>query len=355
MKMQEDSRAFRQSDPHPALLGLHVVSSGEDTCPSAEDLAAYIDGTLSTRESKRIDEHLASCGGCYAVYMESLQFQLESQSAEPAGVVEGELLRFRGPEKTTTKWRAASSVVVRWGSLAALLLVGIGTPTYFQLLAPPPELVAAQVTPPLPSLPNGAEPMWLGPTMRGEGDEGEQVKLDEAFFRMGVQLVNLRGTLKAGKVSEAQDVIARILGLLKGQPFSEDLSKAYTAITVALANGKPPGDLLAESSRLEGIYRQDFEPGTPFNFGQWTEGGRLAAQLRDPSFFQRKDTQAFLLRLRWRDKLHDLLRIDKLDPAARESLDQISEIGSGLNLQPADYDHLKTQFDTILQRYYPDR
>jgi hypothetical protein len=325
----------------------------EDPCPSAEDLAAYIDGTLEAKESARITEHLASCEECYAVYMESLQFQLESQSAEPAGVVEGELLRFRGPEKATTRWRAASSVGVRWGSLAALLLVGIGTPTYFQLLAPPPKLVAAQVAPPLPSLPNGAEPMWLGPTTRGEGDEGEQVKLDETSFRMGVQLVNLRATLRAGKVIEAQDVIARILGLLKGQPFSEDLSKAYTAITVALANGKPPADLLAEASRLEGIYRKDFDPGTFYDFGQWAEGGRLSAELRDPSFFQKPDNRTFLRRLRWREKLG--IGDIKLDPTARESLDRISEIGSGRNLQPADYDRLKAQFEVILGHYYPDR
>ena len=322
-------------------------------CPSAEDLAAYIDGTLSAKESERITEHLASCEECYAVYMESLQFALESQPAEPVGVVEGELLRFRGPEKATTRWRAASSVVVRWGSLAALLLVGIGTPTYFQLLAPPPQLVAAQVTPPLPSLPNGAEPMWLGPTTRGEGDEGEQVKLDEASFRMGVQLVNLQATLRAGKVNEAQDVIARILGLLKPQPFSGDLYEDYKAITGALMNGKPPADLLAEASRLEGIYRKDFEPGTFFDFGQWAEGGRLSAELHDPSFFQKSDNRAFLRRLRWREKLGigDIVP----DPAARESLDQISEIISGQNLQPADYDRLKTQFDAILGRYYPDR
>jgi hypothetical protein len=324
----------------------------KDPCPSAEDLAAYIDRTLSAKESEQITEHLASCEECYAVYMESLQFALESQPAEQVGVVEGDLLRFRGPEKTT-KWWAASSVVVRWGSLAALLLVGVGTPTYFQLLAPPPELVAAQVTPPLPSLPNGAEPMWLGPTTRGEGDEGEQVKLDEASFRMGVQLVNLRATLRAGKVNEAQDVIARILGLLKPQPFSGDLYEDYKAITGALVKGKPPADLLAEASRLEGIYRKDFEPGTFFDFGQWAEGGRLSAELRDPSFFQKSDNRSFLRRLRWREKLG--IGDPKLDPVARESLDQISEIGSGRNLQPIDYDRLKTQFDDILQRYYPDR
>lgn len=306
-------------------------------CPSAEDLAAYIDHTLSAKESERITEHLASCEECYAVYMESLQFLLVSQ-----------------PEKTTTEWRAGSSVVVRWGSLAALLLVGIGLPIYLQFLAPPPELVAAQVAPPFKSLPGGVQPMWLGLTTRGSGDgDEEQVKTDEVSFRMGVQLVNLQASLKAGRRDDAQNVVAYILGLLKPQSFSDDLIKDYEAITFALVKGKPPTDLLAEASRLEGAYRKDFEPGTFFDFGQWAEGGRLSAELRDPSFFQKSDNRAFLRRLRWREKLG--IGDIKLDPAARESLDQISEIGSGRDLQSADYDRLKTQFDAILQHYYPDR
>jgi hypothetical protein len=323
-------------------------------CPSAEDLAAYIDGTLSAKESARITEHLVSCEECYAVYMESLQFVLELVPAEPAGVVEGELLRFRGPEKTTTRWRAAASAAVRWGPLAALLLVGIGTPTYFQLLAPPPKLVAAQVTPPLPILPNGAEPMWLGPTTRG-GPTEEEIKSDEAAFRMGVQLVNLQATLKAGKVREAQDVVARTLGLLKPQPFSDELQKDYTGITVALDKGKPPVDLLAEASRLEKRYRTDFEPGTPFNFGQWVEAGRLAAQLQDPAFFRKASTRDFLQRCLWRDKLHGLpwIKDAKLTPPIHANLQNISEIVSKGDLRPSDYAELTAQLEGILKTYYP--
>ncbi len=321
-----------------------------DPCPSAEDLAAYIDGTLGAKESARITEHLASCEECYAVYMESLQFQLESQSAAPDGVVEGELLRFRGPEKTTTRWRAASSVVVRWGSLAALLLVGISTPTYFQFLAPPPGLRTARMPPLLPTLPNGAEPMWLGPTYRG-GESSEEVKFDEASFRMGVQLVNLRVTLQASKVREAQDVIARILGLLKAQSFSDNLQKGYTAITVALESGKPPSGLLAEAARLGEVYRKDFEPGTSFDFGQWVEACRLAAQGGDPFFLQQADTRAFLRRFLWREKLG--IGDTKLDSTTRKNLEQISEIVSKDNLRASDYGNLTKNLEEILNKYYP--
>src|SRR3982751_1273901 len=165
-------------------------------CPSDEDLAAYIDGTLSKAESARITEHLASCEGCYAIYMETLDFQLASSPAKPEGVVDAEVVEFRRPgggqpaevaPKSATgggSWRSPA----RWFPLAALLLVGVGSGTYFQFLALP-QLRTIPATPPIASLPPaepGTSPLWLGPTHRGAGD-GEEIKIDEASFRMGVQ------------------------------------------------------------------------------------------------------------------------------------------------------------------------
>jgi hypothetical protein len=196
--------------------------------------------------------------------------------------------------------------------------------------------------------------LWLGPTFRG-GSRNEEIKLDEAAFRMGVQVINLQMTLKAGKAQDAEDVVARILGLLKPQPFSDELQKAYTGITLALANGKPPAAMVDEATRLAKLYRKDFEPGTAFELGQWVEAGQLAAQLRDPSFFQQAATRSFLRRLRWRDRLHALpgIKDAELDPVTRQSLEQISGVVSKGNFGPPEYDELKQQLDKILATYYP--
>ena len=311
-------------------------------CPSAEDLAAYIDGELGEAERQRITEHLASCEDCYAVYTETLRFQLDTESV----FLEGEVLPFPSPDKRERA--AARAFAVRlWLPIAALLLVGVSTGTYFQLLAPPPGLVTTRLTP----FPPNAEQLWRGPTFRGEGGD-EEVKLDEAAFRMGVQLVNLQASLQAGNVPAAQDVVARILGLLKSQYLTDDLQKGYTGITVALENRKPPSELLPEASRLAKESRELFETTTPLDLGQWVEAGRLAALAQAPSYFQQSDTRSFLRRLYWRDKLG--LGDTKLDPVSRESLDQIAEIVSKDDLQASDYVKLKEQFDKILGIYYPD-
>jgi len=340
----------------------------EGQCPSAEDLAAYIDGELGEAERQRITEHLASCEECYAVYTETLRFQLDTEPAVRENERE-KVVRFPSREEPG---RGTPAVVRRWLPIAALLLVGVGSCTYFLLLAPPPELEASQVTSslpnPFPSLPNlpqlvtdGAppplpnslqtdQPLWLGPTYRGDGDGGEEVKLDEASFRMGVQFVNLQATLQARKVKESQDVISRILNLLKPQPFTDDLYKRYAWITTTL-DKRPPEGLLTEASRLAKESREVFDS-TPLDLGQWVEAGRLAALSHNPSFFQRSDTQSFLRRLLWRDKLG--LGDTKLNPVSRESLDQISAIVSKDDLQASDYVKLKDQFDKILGIYYPE-
>jgi Putative zinc-finger len=334
-------------------------------CPSAEDLAAYIDGNLGKEEGQRIIEHLASCEDCYAVYTETLRFQLDTESV----FSEGEVLPFRVSKEKGT----VAAALRRWYPIAALLLVGVGSGTYFQLLMPPPGLVTTRLTP----FPPSAEQLWLGPTYRGEGGD-EEAKLDEAAFRMGVQLVNLQASLKSGNVLAAQDVVARILGLLKAQPFTDDLQKGYTGITIALEDHDlAPGEsgqglslphdrllrsvrtrqenrtvkVLPEAHRLSKESREVFDP-TPLDLGQWVEAGHLAALAHNPSFFQQPDTQSFLRRLRWREKLG--MGDTKFDQPTRESLDQISEIASKDDLQASDYAELQRQFEKILGIYYPE-
>jgi len=316
--------------------------------PSAEELAAYIDGNLGKEEAARVTAHLASCEDCYDVYSMTAQFLLAAEPAPP----DENIVRFP-PRKLSQRRRSfigyKTATLVRWLPIAALLLVGVGTGT-FQFLAPPPGLVPTKLVPPFADPSSLDEGLWRGPTYRGDGGD-EEIKLDEAAFRMGVQLVNLQASLKAGNAPTAQDVVARILGLLEPQPFTDDLQKGYKGITAALDH-KPPSELLPEASRLAQESREIFEPTTPLDLGQWVEAGRLAALAHNPSFFQQSDTQRFLRRLLWRDKLG--LGDTKLDPVSREILDQISEIASKDDLQAADYVALQKQFDRILEKYYPD-
>jgi hypothetical protein len=315
-------------------------------CPSDEELAAYIDGGLDKGEADRIAGHLVSCERCYEIYSETVRFQLDSESV----FLDGNVLPFPSPEEERSRDAAARSVrrraiAARWLPIAALLLVGVGGGTYFQLLAPPPQLVTI---PAAPGVPPGNQPLWLGPTFRGEGGE-EDTKISEASFRMGVQLVNLQATLQAGQAQESQDIIARILQLLEPQPLTTDFQKDYRGITAALYK-RPAADLLPEATRLAKESRDVFEAPS-LDLGQWVEAGHLAALAHNPAFFQQSENRSFLRRLRWNDKLglHEV----KLDPTTRESLDRVSEVISKSDLRQSDYADLQHELEKILEHYYP--
>lgn len=308
-------------------------------CPSDEELAAYIDGALDEGEAARIAEHLVSCERCYEIYSETLRFQLDSKP-----VSGGEVVRFpssgagRGP------------VVAWWSSLAALLLVGItGAGWYF--LASPPTLKPSVVTASLQGKPGVIGNFWVGPTPRGGGDEQEDRPYKEASFQMGVQLVNLQLSLEANDVEEAgRNILPRIRQVLATQPLMAPLTDAFAALSADLES-KAPRELLEKAAQVAHDSR-DYLDEPSLDLGQWVEAGRLSALAHDLSFFQKSDNQSFLRRFRWRDKLR--FGDTKLDPGARESLDQISEIASKGTLQASDYVKLQEQFDTILKIYYPD-
>jgi hypothetical protein len=304
-------------------------------CPSDEELAAYIDGVLPREEVDRIAEHLVSCERCYAIYSETLQFQLDS--APPENVVPFSFRR----EKI-------GRAVIRYAlPIAALLLVGLGSAYFF--LASPPELTPGMVTALLSDKPGLLGDLWVGRTTRGPGDQ-EEIPFDEASFRMGVQLVNLQLSLEARDVEKAQgDILPRIHQVLETHGAASQLEDSFAALSADLKR-KSPQEILKQSSQVAQESRPYFDE-TSLDLGQWVEGGRLAAMAQKPSFFQQSDNRAFLRHLLWNDRfgLHDI----KLDPTTRASLDSVSDIISKGNLGASDYAELQHELEKILNTYYP--
>src|SRR5438270_2994235 len=117
------------------------IARSSRACPTDEQLAAYIDGTLGKAESERITAHLASCRDCYDLYMETAHFLVNSSAATPedakhewAEAASRQVARFPVPIERARP-------LAQWLSIAALLLVGAGGGTYFQFLQAPPALM----------------------------------------------------------------------------------------------------------------------------------------------------------------------------------------------------------------------
>jgi Putative zinc-finger len=317
------------------LLGNH---------PSDAGLAAYIDGALGKEEATQVMEHLASCESCFEVYSETLRFQLDSEPAPP----QGKIVPFPRKDPIPVLWRAA----------AAVLIVGLSAiVSYRALLAPPPALVTAELAPPeiaepLKNGPSLEKSFWLGPTDRGGGDEGGEIPVDPASFQIGVQFVNLQVSLEANDVTQVSDAMARILQVLDTQSGVKPLKEAYIALKSKIVKeGAPPLQVfMGEASQLNRETRVLLEE-LPLDLGQFVEAGRLSAIAQEPSFFQRGENREFLRKTIWRQRF----KIDDMtiDPAALQSLKDISEVLDQDTLSSADYARLRQSFDRILEIYYP--
>jgi hypothetical protein len=310
-------------------------------------LAAYIDGHLGQAERRRIERHLGSCEDCYAVYAETVRFQLESEPAqeeEPAAATgEGIVVPFPSKEDVKhPRW---------WYGIAALLVVGIGIGgVYYALLAPPQPLSTAELAAPVQGKTGLGKELWRGPTYRGGEGLGDE-PVDVAVFRLGVQLVNLQVSLEANQGEDSRDILLRILAILRDQLLVTHLIEGYTDIKVAIEDGTPAETFVEQASELALDTREAFLENRSLHLGQWVEAGLLAAIAQEPSYFQDGDRRLFLRRLLWRQKLgrDDL----KLDPVALQSLRDVSEVLETKDLGSSDYAKLRRSFEAILDVYYP--
>jgi hypothetical protein len=305
--------------------------------PSDAELAAYIDGALNETEAALVEKHLASCESCFEVYSETLRFQLDSETeSHPENVVPFPPQR-KAPQ---------------WFPIAAVLVMGVGVGAYYQLYAPL-ALMPDNVARPVSSRPGVVKDLWIGPVYRGDGGD-EEMNLNEASFRTGVQLVNLQVSLQAEERGQAQDAIAAILKLLKTGLITEDLEKKYTSLTGALDKSpKTPSSFLPQASELAKETREVFlaDEDLSLDLGQWVAAGRLAAIAKNPAFFKESENRSFLRRALWREKLG--FGEMKLDPETRESLQQIADIIANDDLGASDYVELKRRFEQILEIHYP--
>ncbi len=310
--------------------------------PTDEELAAYIDGTLGKAESQRITEHLASCEDCYAVYVGAVRFRLDTEPESAGMRAARNVVRFPTRERV---WSLG-----RFAAVAATALLAIGGGGGYYFLGPLPALTTTGVTEPVQNRPELTGSFWLGPTYRGPGGGGEAPS-DPTSFRMGVQLVNLQVALEANRGEQAQDIVARILQILDDQLFVEELKEGYKGITGAIADGTPPEKLAGQASELARQAREAFD-GPHLDLGQWAEAGRLAATASEASYFRRGDVRSFLRRLVWRQKLG--LGEMELDPAARASFTEISQVLENSSLSSSDYAKLNQELEAILRIYYPE-
>jgi hypothetical protein len=306
------------------------TSTTQDPCPTDEELATFLDGTLPKAERERITAHLADCESCYEIFAGAVHFQQDSASPDQDRTV----VPF--PSKKDREERPARK---RWwipAAAAAVLALGIGLAGFRELSDPTAmtKLVALQ------SKPVPAKDYYEPIRTRGGGDNTPSFGAVGPTFLTGVLLLDVALERQQGNVDP--NSLGDLGTKLKD---AVDLETAKTFATYAdkLRSSDPAArrEVAASLPRQVAEIDEDLHPSLHYNFGKWAETGRLAALTRNPGFFS------------WAHKLFlaKLLREPLFqEEGVREHLEAIQAIW-GRGIQAGDYDTLAEHFTEII-RYY---
>jgi hypothetical protein len=359
------------------------MNTTTETCPSLEDLAAFLEGKLSGDERARIVAHLADCPSCYEVFAEAARFQLaeeeEEEDADPPDVAEvpredgvmapapARVIWF--PMKKILPWAAAA--------IAAVLVIGIGVPRYqrYQQYNTAPEMTSAKLVSPAVAKKAAADELW--DTMRGPSAQGEASSTASEFL-LGAYALDLHLSLHRNDSARAMNDLSSINGqMIQLGAYLPDQAKAYLDIHSRIAKGKQPKDFVREAARMESeldamlaiddtpyssrmpqvlthgwiwlmknLFRVKEAPSgaSYFAFGKWAEAGRLASFAESSDFFQSPENRKFLQVFLRQEQ-------ENLDPEVVKALEAIRQALDRPDPSSLPYKDLNRQFESILKHY----
>jgi hypothetical protein len=243
--------------------------SPRTACPSAETLAAFLEGKLDPSTREAVELHLVECPDCYELFL-------------GAGGILGDFER--GTEKTTSLaerkrpgWRWSMSGLA---SAAALVLVaGLSWRLYAGGALDTENLMASLGD---PSSYTGER--WRGRVMRG-GSEAREPAQDLAVG-VGATWLDLQLALAAGDAADGQttsDALYRLATLCEKAgllgPEVGRLRKLAAAVDFAA--------MQTALREIEPRLRARFDP-QRIDTGALWEAARLAAIKGQPDFFERR-------------------------------------------------------------------
>ena len=308
-------------------------------CPTDEDLAAFLDASLSARERARVVEHLARCESCYEVFAGAARVLGELGEEVPAGGA-GKVLRFLRHLPRGIRRRG------RWLAAAAALAVAIGT-AYHARVASPPPMTVAELVAPFASAPRIESYVHEARALRGHEEEREEDTVPPAVpsFLVGVSELDLALSVAAGDVERSSRLVFRIGSLLRRVDLMEGEAEEYQAESARLTSRAALQRFAAAAPAREAALEADSSMlrAEWVDFGKWTEAGRVAAATRTAAFFAARANRRFLARCR-RGGLLDL------DAGTGEALRRVETAWDRGPLAPSDFRALEAELGQVIER-----
>ena len=270
---KNDRLISRKDDMIGEYLSSMVNKEKANTkCPSDEEIAVFLDGKLNDTDRDAILGHLSSCDNCHDLFTEAINIQ-----EEPSKVL------WLKPKFLISKF-----VPYSLAAAAAILI------TFFLLSDNSIERL---------SFVNDRVAILTGdtgreslPDMNREGAVYSYGFADvttpkNTSFRLGICLADIKIAAMAENKESISGLLSNMVVLLKNTKVSGKTILFYEDTTKAVEENGTLGRLMDGIDVM--ILREVDEPLFVW-FGQWCEGGRIAAVKRTERFYDIDDIRAFM-------------------------------------------------------------
>jgi len=316
MKKDEKDRVIGR-----ALTRAIKETQKAEECPSPEDLSAFIDGTLDEQERDRVMGHLSRCDRCYEVF--SMTHEMIKEEKQEATRV---MIKKK-------RWIYAPIAVAAAAVLVILVKFGIQIPGEYT----PPS--SNQI---INRLAKNTDVKSLSNSIKEDQTTVfafiSKIPLEKASFRIGVCLTDLDISLLAEDKPKSLAVIKRINSTLQSVEGSAELASFYADVSKKIEEGAPPKEFFGKNIKIE-QFIEDRGILSYLRFGEWTEGGRIAAVVKNREFFDIKSNQYFI----------DKLEGTALPQGVFKALEEIKGVLVRNEFADSDFKHLERAFINIVE------
>ena len=321
-------------------------------CPPLEDIAAFLDGTLSPEERAHVTEHLARCESCYEIFAGAVHFQEEEGDSFAEGTGGGGVLPFPLVEEKPQEKHARvepprpARRVSRWLPLAASVVLAVGAGyMLWQRSQVLPEVTVAVVEP-LQGKDGIGTALYRPDVERGGPGQTILPDFGASEFLIGVYLVDLRLRLSVPvRAGEEERTTEGILSDLAGT-LEQLESMVSPELVTFFKNQSQQADLeilVRELPKHERALESELAEDPLFRFGIWTEAAHVFAKVHSPAFFEQRRNRRFLATIP--------REIPPKDEQYRPILDSLQKIEPLWDSSPRDYEALAFQFKNIVDQF----
>ena len=274
---EEKKENIRLNSSEDEMLGRYIFMEvnkveADTVCPSEEDLAAFIDNTIDYVEKDRIAGHLSLCNDCYEVFSVATALQEEAPGES---------------------WFSVKSIIFRYipysfAAAAAAILIMIYV--FRDISVDKLSFVGDRVAVLAEDVDKESIPYLFRQEPADLYGFADMSSGEGSAFRTGVYLADLELALLLDDKASALRLLSELVVLLKAAKGTDESITLYKNMEVEIGKG---ASLKQFTGRAEKTVPGVEEP-LYVRFGQWCEGGRIAAIERKSKFYFTDDVGTFI-------------------------------------------------------------